>query len=129
MTPRIAAGDSDGASQLLQDCLDATQGAGYDDSDGLDAEGGSTVAHGAPAGAIVPARTAEQVYELIRSLPATAASNEALSLLEPLLQSTPAEEERGTPKPETSTSGIKLDSDEGLELQKRWRALRDSHRP
>ena len=124
---RLAAGDHSGAQTILQNYLDGTDcdGGDYDteDSQGM-------LAHTAQNGSVVVLpRSVERVYELVRSLPATAASNEALKLLEPLLTGTPAEEERGDPKPETSTSGIEIDSEQGLDLQRRMRALKDSFRP
>lgn len=122
-------GDYDAARQALQSRLDEAED--YDEQDGeayAEEDSDGQVAHTNQGGAAVPLRAAERIYELIRQMPATAVTNEALALLEPQL-STPESEERGTPKPETSTSGIALGSDEGAELWKRMNRTQRDFRP
>ena len=125
----LGAGDTEAARQTLQDYLDYADD--EDEEDPYDAEDSQgMIAHTTPAGASVPMRSIQEAYDEIRALPATEATNKALALLEPLLGSTPeGREERGAPKPDSSTSGIALDSDDGIELLKRMKALKDNYRP
>src|SRR5262249_25894302 len=119
-------GNLDDATSILQTWMDDESEEDDDDDAGPyeTEDDDNVIAHTTQAGAAVPLSRIQAAYDEIRALPPTAGSNKALALLEPLLASTPGErEERGNPKPESSTSGIEIDSDEGLALQKRMRAL------
>lgn len=121
----LCSGNFAEAEQVLRVALSPDQA---EDNSVYTEDSGGMTAHTVPAGAKVPVRTAERLYDLIRSLPPTAATNEALAIMEPLL-STPDEEREAESEAGTSTSEIEIDSPEGLALQKRMRALKDNYRP
>ena len=138
----LDAGNADAAKQALQDLLDSADDEDADDMETEDSSG--MVAHTTPAGASVPVRTGteigvvvevrtvQRVYDLVCELTPTAQSNEALRILEPLLEAPetpPADAGGGKSKPDSSTSAITRDSDLGREMEKRFERTQSVYRP